>query len=147
MNINSFYQYFLNKESAVLVIVDRILRKDEEDFAEILKSEKTFEGILERATAIMNKDEKLRKEILVNLVALVGSKRVYERRREFAKLITPFLSDEKFKTSESRLLGAQVVVHTFLSVLVGFLDGSIEKIETEAIQAELRGLLLNYVRG
>lgn len=143
--ISSFYQYFLNKEAAIGEVVNRFLRQDEIWFADLVQASTSIEQILKGAQAIMMRDSKLRKGILVNIAALIGSDRVYERRRVFALLLEPFMPAKKFKTKEQRMLGAQVVVHTFLSVEVGFMDGQPDDIEKTAIQKEISGLILNYL--
>lgn len=93
---------------------------------------------------MMNKQKTLRKQILVNLAGIIGGARQQERRRLLAQNLLPFMPTKKFPTEESRLLAAQVIVHTFLSVSVGFLDGAIQQTERENIQQEIFKLIMSY---
>ncbi len=144
--ISSFYQYFFNKEAAIGEVVKRFMLNDEVLFADLVQRCRTIEEVLEGAQAIMRRDLKLRREILLNAQHLMGSKRVFERRRRLAELLEPFLPLTKFKTKARRKLGAQVVVHTFLSVAVGFMDVAAEDVDRAEIQREISGLILSYLR-
>ncbi|MFY7992351.1 MAG: TetR/AcrR family transcriptional regulator [Bacteriovoracaceae bacterium] len=144
--ISSFYQYFYNKEAAINEVVKRFLVQDEVWFAELVNACMSMEEILQGAQEIMRRDPKLRKEILLNAQDLIGAPRVLERRRRLAELIEPFMPAHKFKTKARRRLGAQVVVHTFLSVEVGFMDVSPNDGERAEIQKEISGIILSYLR-
>lgn len=144
--ISSFYQYFYNKEAAIQVVVTRFLQEDEVLFGELVQASRSIEEILQGAQEIMRRDLRLRKQILLNAQALVGSQRVFERRRRLAALLEPFMPAAKFKTPASRRLGAQVVVHTFLSVAVGFMDVVPADTQSAEIQQEISGIILGYLR-
>lgn len=144
--ISSFYQYFYNKEAAIGAVVQRFLARDELLFAELVAASSSIEEVLAGAQAIMRREVKLRREILQNAQQLVGSRRILERRRRFAELLEPFMPAQKFRTRARRRLGAQVVVHTFLSVAVGFMDVSANDGERAQIQKEIAGIILSYLR-
>lgn len=144
--ISSFYQYFYNKEAAITEVVRRFLLQDEAWFAGVVASAGSIEEVLAGAQDIMRRDMRLRREILLNAQALIGSGRVFERRRRLAQLLEPFMPAEKFKGKARRRLGAQVVVHTFLSVAVGFMDVAPDDPESAEVQREISGVILSYVR-
>lgn len=144
--ISSFYQYFYNKEAAINEVVNRFLIQDEVLFAEMVKSCRSIQEILVGAQEIMRKDLRLRKEILLNAQQLIGSQRIFERRRRLAELLEAYMPATKFKTKAHRKLGAQVVVHTFLSVAVGFMDVEPNDGERGEIQKEISGIILSYLR-
>lgn len=144
--ISSFYQYFFNKEAAILEVVKRFMLQDEVWYAELVAGAKNIEDILHGAQQIMLRDLKLRREILLNAQDLIGSHQVFERRRRLALLLEPFMPSTKFKTQARRRIGAQVVMHTFLSVAVGFMDVEPKDSERAEIQREISGLILGYLR-
>lgn len=145
VNINSFYQYFLNKDAAIMEVVNRFLAEDEKAFYLLTQKAKTLSDVLAGSDEIMKTNLKLRKSILPNLQLLIGSDRVYQRRRKFAELLEPFMPKQKFKTPEDRKLAAQIIVHTYLSVVVGFMDVNGRNTEVKDLQRELSSLILNYV--
>lgn len=140
VNINSFYQYFLNKDAAIMEVVNRFLQEDDKAFFDLTQKAKNFKDVLTGTDEIMKKDLKLRKSILLNLQQLIGSERVYDRRRKFAELLEPFMPKDR-----DRKLTAQIIVHTYLSVVVGFMDVHGRNTEVKDLQKELSSLLLNYV--
>lgn len=144
--ISSFYQYFYNKEAAINEVVNRFLIQDEVFFAQMVKNCRSIQEILVGAQEIMRKDLRLRKEILLNAQQLIGSQRIFERRRRLAELLEAYMPATKFKTKAHRKLGAQVVVHTFLSVAVGFMDVEPNDGERGEIQKEISGIILSYLR-
>lgn len=151
VNINSFYQYFLNRESAILEVANRFIKADDLAFACCLEEAKSkrlteqFPFIVHQMLLLMTTNRELRRTILVNIVAIVGSQRTQIRRRLFAESLEPFINSRRFKTKAQRLIAAQVIVHTFLSVSVGFLDGMIEGSEQVSVESEILQLLLRYV--
>jgi AcrR family transcriptional regulator len=151
VNINSFYQNFLNRDSAILEVTNRFLKDDETAFALCLNEAKSkvpneqFLFIVHQMLNLMKTNRSLRRAILVNLTAIVGSQRTQVRRRSFAESLEPFINSQRFKSKAQRLIAAQVIVHTFLSVCVGFLDGVIEGSELTSIEGEIHQLLLRYI--
>jgi len=150
VNINSFYQYFLNKEAAVLEVAWRFLKNDDLIFASALVSSnalpqsKKIPMILTQMNKLMTTDLKLRRVILPNLASVIGGAKLFERRRRLAIALAPFLPD-RYQNDDDRLLAAQVVVHTFSSVSAGFLEGAVKVVEKEAIQDEINKLIISYV--
>jgi AcrR family transcriptional regulator len=151
VNINSFYQYFLNSEAAVLEVANRIVIADEKEFAtSVAKAAKMksvregFRYILNQMLELMTRDLSLRSQIYVNLPTIVGGIRIQERRHKFAQAVVDFVPDDKFPKKAQRLIVAQVVVHTFLSVIIGFMDSTHEKDEKEMIEQEVLKLILHY---
>lgn len=104
-----------------------------------------FSFIVGQMLLLMKTQKNLRRTILVNIVSILGSQRTQIRRRQFAEKLEPFIRSQRFKSKAQRLIAAQVVVHTFLSVSVGFLDGMIEGSEQSSIESEILQLLLGYV--
>ncbi len=151
VNINSFYQYFFNKDAAILEVTNRLMKGDEDFFAlsleksANLKSEEALKQILVHMNQLMSRNKVLRKNILVNLGSIIGSDKLHRRRRLFAQSLVPFIPKDKFPTEDDRFLASQVIVHTFLSVTVGFMDGALRETEKEKIQSEIMKLIMNYV--
>lgn len=152
VNINSFYQYFLNREAAVLEVTRKLLTGDESLIAEriqkallIADPRKRVSQFIDQMLSVFEDRPKLRRAILINVGAIVGRTEQVKRRLRIAEGFSALLPTDIYPTPASRALAARVVVHTFLGVNVAFLMEESDTTERNILKREIKLLCESYI--
>jgi AcrR family transcriptional regulator len=151
VNINSFYQYFLDKDAALRFVAERHIRENEVAFSEALArlkgqdSESAYQDLIQEMIELFSTRPAFRREILLNMALLVGPKRQHEVRKGLAEGLVSVIPVEKYPGIEQRRVASLMVVHTFMSATVVFLDPKYSSAEREMYRKELKTMLCRYV--
>lgn len=151
VNINSFYQYFLNKSAVLRLIAERHIAENEAEFAisvrraKDLNKSQAFMLIIDDMLRLFLTQREFRREILFNMPLIVGPARQHQVRFNTAKVLSEFIPPLLYKEPKHRIAAAQMLIHTFMGAVVLMLDPSFSESERLQFQTELRHLIFRYV--
>lgn len=151
VNINSVYQYFLDKNAIIHLLTERIIEESATAFLNTLQNSseqsnaeralQIIEDLLNRSTA----KPELYREILPNIANILGPEREEEIRDVLAKGIKEIIPDDLYPSEARKKAASQMLVTTFISGTTLVLAPNLTRQQRKHMSDELRHMILRYI--
>ncbi len=151
VNINSFYQYFFDKQAVFSLIAERHIADNEKAFAlaleahQSLATDRAFQAVICDMVELFGTVAVFRRQILLAMPLLVGPMRQMEVREGLAKQLMPVIPSIRYHSRAEKKRAAHLLVHTFMATVPVILDPLYADGEKKRLQEELKVMLFRYV--
>ncbi len=145
VNINSLYQYFLDKNAIIRLITERLVDENENAFTQSLKNKERALLIIKDVLVIFTSRPRLHREILFNMPLITGLEKQEEIRNKLARGLVDVIPDELYPSDRTKKIAAEMLVHTFLNGAILLLSPHLSEEERKLKSNELRHMILRYI--
>ncbi|MGH1349845.1 MAG: TetR/AcrR family transcriptional regulator, partial [Methyloligellaceae bacterium] len=119
VNINSLYQYFLDKNAIIRLITERLLEENETAFRQSLrnstglKNKERALAIIQDSLNIFTRRPNLNREILLYMPLIIGLEKQEQMGNLLAKSLLEVIPNELYPSDKTKQIAAEMLVHTF----------------------------------
>ncbi len=151
VNINSLYQYFLDKNAIIHLLTERIIEENTQAFLNTLKlsrNQSNAERALEVIEELLNRSTEkpdLYREIFPNIANILGPERDEEIRNYLAKGMREIIPDDLYPSEVTKNAASQMLVTIFISGTTLVLAPNLTKKQRKLMSDELRHMILRYI--
>lgn len=151
VNINSLYQYFLDKNAIIRLITERLLEENETAFRQSLrnstglKNKERALAIIQDSLNIFTRRPNLNREILLYMPLIIGLEKQEQMGNLLAKSLLEVIPNELYPSDKTKQIAAEMLVHTFLNGAILLLSPNLSEQEQKLKSNELRHMLLRYI--
>lgn len=151
VNINSLYQYFLDKNAIIRLITERLLEENETAFRQSLrnstglKNKERALAIIQDSLNIFTRRPNLNREILLYMPLIIGLEKQEQIGNLLAKSLLEVIPNELYPSDKTKQIAAEMLVHTFLNGAILLLSPNLSGQEQKLKSNELRHMLLRYI--
>jgi AcrR family transcriptional regulator len=151
VSIGSLYEYFPNKNSIVLALIDKRMQKVLDDFKEALATHNTIDGLIETVLLLVENEYLLKKKLLREIFILAPEngrmESMYLARIQAQKALECFLTEKIGKDPVWAEKKSFLAVNAVLGVVEMYIFVDETKVSHEEFKSEITSLMKGFFSG